>query len=96
MSGSAPRADPTFAFQTGSRHGTAIIPGDRQMNAQTAIAEKPGLAPDHDVIVLGAGVTGIYQLYREEGLMVRKRRSRRRAIGTRAPILVEARANARW
>ena len=28
--------------------------------------------------------------------MVRKRRSRRRAIGTRAPILVEAKANARW
>jgi transposase InsO family protein len=27
---------------------------------------------------------------------VRKRRSRRRAVGTRAPILVEARPNARW
>ncbi len=27
---------------------------------------------------------------------MRKRRARRRAIGTRAPILVEARANARW
>jgi len=27
---------------------------------------------------------------------VRKRRSRRRAIGTRAPILIEARPNARW
>jgi putative transposase len=38
----------------------------------------------------------IYRLYREEGLTVRKRRARRRAIGTRAPILVEARANARW
>ena len=39
--------------------------------------------------------SGIYRLYREEGLMVRKRRSRRRAIGTRAPILIEARPNAR-
>jgi putative transposase len=38
----------------------------------------------------------IYRLYREEGLTVRKRRARRRAIGTRAPILVEAKANARW
>lgn len=38
----------------------------------------------------------IYRLYREEGLTVRKRRARRRAVGTRAPILVEARANARW
>ena len=36
------------------------------------------------------------RLYREEGLTVRKRRGRRRAVGTRAPILVEAAANARW
>jgi len=28
--------------------------------------------------------------------MVRKRRARRKAVGTRAPILVEARPNARW
>ena len=27
---------------------------------------------------------------------MRKRRARRRAVGTRAPILVEARVNARW
>ena len=27
---------------------------------------------------------------------MRKRRARRRAVGTRAPILVEARPNARW
>jgi len=43
-----------------------------------------------------SGVNRIYRLYREEGLTVRKRRARRRAIGTRAPILVDARANARW
>ena len=41
-------------------------------------------------------VNRIYRLYREEGLAVRKRRSRRRADGTRAPILVDARPNARW
>jgi transposase InsO family protein len=35
-------------------------------------------------------------LYREEGLAVRKRKSRRKAVGTRCPILVEALANARW
>jgi hypothetical protein len=34
--------------------------------------------------------------FREEGLTVRKRRARRKAVGTRAPILVEARPNARW
>jgi putative transposase len=43
-----------------------------------------------------SGVNRIYRLYREEGLTVRKRRARRKAMGTRAPILVEARPNARW
>ena len=43
-----------------------------------------------------SGVNRIYRLYREEGLSVRKRKARRRAVGTRAPILVEAMANARW
>jgi putative transposase len=43
-----------------------------------------------------SGINRIYRLYREEGLTVRKRRSRRRAVGTRAPIVVEAVANARW
>ena len=41
-------------------------------------------------------INRIYRLYREEGLTVRKRRARRRAVGTRAPILVEAKPNARW
>lgn len=43
-----------------------------------------------------SGINRIYRLYREEGLMVRKRRGRRKALGMRAPILVEARPNARW
>ncbi len=43
-----------------------------------------------------SGINRIYRLYSEEGLTVRKRKARRKAIGTRAPILVEARANARW
>ena len=34
-----------------------------------------------------SGMNRIYRLYREEGLTVRKRRARRRAVGTRAPIL---------
>lgn len=36
------------------------------------------------------------RLYREEGLSVRRRRGRKRAVGTRAPVVVEARPNARW
>src|ERR1700757_1065435 len=43
-----------------------------------------------------SGINRIYRLYREEGLTVRKRRARRKAVGSRAPILVEARPNARW
>src|ERR671913_185211 len=36
------------------------------------------------------------RLYREEGLMVRRRRGRKRATGSRAPLLVAGRPNARW
>jgi putative transposase len=43
-----------------------------------------------------SGINRIYRLYREEGLTVRKRRARRRAMGSRAPILVESKPNARW
>jgi transposase InsO family protein len=43
-----------------------------------------------------SGRNRIYRLYSEEGLTVRRRRARRRAVGTRAPILVEAKPNARW
>jgi putative transposase len=39
---------------------------------------------------------GINRIYRQEEPTVCKRRARRRAVGTRAPILVEARPNARW
>ena len=43
-----------------------------------------------------SGINRIYRLYRKEGLTVRKRKARCRAIGTRTPILVEAEVNARW
>jgi putative transposase len=38
----------------------------------------------------------VYRLYREEGLAVRRRRGRRRAIGARAPIVVPQELNQRW
>lgn len=37
----------------------------------------------------------LFQLYREEGLAVQRRRSRKRALGIRRPILVPDRANQR-
>lgn len=43
-----------------------------------------------------SGINRIYRLYREEGLTVRKRKARRKAVGSRAPTLVEARPDARW
>lgn len=38
----------------------------------------------------------LFRLYREEGLTVRKRGGRKRALGTRRPIIVPDRANQRW
>ncbi len=38
----------------------------------------------------------VYRLYRAEGLAVRKRKGRRRAVGTRAPLAVALQPNARW
>jgi putative transposase len=43
-----------------------------------------------------SGLNRICRRCREEGLTVRKHRARRRAVGTRVPILVEAQPNARW
>lgn len=37
----------------------------------------------------------LFRLYREEGLAVRRRRSRKRALGTSKPILIPDRANRR-
>jgi putative transposase len=36
------------------------------------------------------------RIYREEGLQVRKRGGRKRALGTRAPIQLPDRVNRRW
>ncbi|GFP63760.1 hypothetical protein BCBD1442_31180 [Brucella ceti] len=38
----------------------------------------------------------LFRLYREEKLTVRKRGGRKRAIGTRAPMLIPPAANVRW
>lgn len=38
----------------------------------------------------------LLRLYREEGLVVRRRRGRKRALGTRAPMIVPDGPNQRW
>src|ERR1700749_3675502 len=78
-------------------------PSDIELRAQLrGLAHEPKRFGDRRPFVLlrqqgeTSGINRIYRLYREEGLVVRKRRVRRRAVGARAPILVEARPNARW
>ncbi|GGC91315.1 hypothetical protein GCM10010994_56330 [Chelatococcus reniformis] len=43
-----------------------------------------------------SGINRIHRLYREEGLSVRKRHARRKVVGTRVSIVLEAKPNARW
>ena len=43
-----------------------------------------------------SGINRIYRLYREEGLAVKRRKHRRKAVGIRAPASFEPRPNARW
>ena len=38
----------------------------------------------------------LFRLYREERLTVRRRGGRKRAIGTRAPMMIPLRPNERW
>ncbi len=38
----------------------------------------------------------LYRIYREERLLVRRRGGRKRALGTRAPMLLPAAINQRW
>jgi len=38
----------------------------------------------------------LYRLYREERLMVRRRRGRKRALGTRAPMMLPSTINQQW
>ena len=38
----------------------------------------------------------LFRLYREEGLAVRRRRGRKRALGTRKPTVVPSRPGERW
>ncbi len=44
----------------------------------------------------GMNLKKIYRLYREERLTVRKRRGRKRALGTRAPMAIPQEPNQRW
>jgi putative transposase len=48
----------------------------------------------HEGLVLNRKRTE--RLYREEGLAVRRRRGRKRALGTRAPLVAAMAPNARW
>ena len=63
------------------------------MLKRVPIVEGSPAAPAQ-IPIFGGGAEEM--VYRDEGLTVHKRRVRRMACGVRAPILVEARPNARW
>ena len=44
----------------------------------------------------GMNIKKLYRIYKEEGLTVRKRGGRKRALGTRAPMDTPSRPNQRW
>src|ERR1700712_1501019 len=66
---------PVFRFLLGSGRRRAHAGGDGHMNDRVDTARKPSaeLATDFDAVVIGAGVSGLYQLYRlrESGLTAR-------------------------
>ena len=45
---------------------------------------------------LSANHKKVYRIYAEEGLAVKRRRGRKRATGTRSPMLMPERVNERW
>ena len=45
---------------------------------------------------LNANHKKLYRIYREEGLAVRRRRGRKRATGTRRPMVLPSAPNQRW
>lgn len=51
------------------------------------LLERKGMSMNHKKL---------YRIYREEGLSVKRRRGRKRARGTRTPMPVAGRPNARW
>jgi transposase InsO family protein len=78
-------------------------PPDTELRARLRdLANERRRFGDHRLFVLlrreasGRTSTALTVLHREEGLCVRKRRTRRKAVGTRAPMLVEVRPNVRW
>jgi hypothetical protein len=62
----------------------------------SGLTQSPSIAKASKAFHWPSGINRIYRLYREERLTVRKRRVRCKAVGTRAPILVEAKPNTRW
>ncbi|KFE33294.1 transposase [Thioclava atlantica] len=87
--------DGPLSGATSSGYGTAwpsARAGQRTQTVRLSAALRAGSRREGERF----GINRIYRLYREEGLTVRKRKARRKAVGTRAPILVAARPNARW
>ena len=99
------RACATAAFGPDGRHWSAIGPSDNDDEARMAMkavaseGRRFGYRRIH-VMLERQGIVmnlkKLRRLYREEKLQVRRRGGRKRASGTRRPLLVPGAANPRW
>src|SRR4028118_1823610 len=101
--GSQRRACQALSIDRSTVRYTSTRPNDAQLReAMKAVAaerrrfgyRRIHIMLDREGIVMNR--KKLRRLYREEKLQVRRRGGRKRALGTRRPMLVPGRANARW
>jgi putative transposase len=86
-------ARPSLSLQPSGRcraAGASARVGGREAPLRVSLAAPAGQARGD------RGELELYRLYREEGLTVRKRGGRKRAVGTRAPMATPQGPNQRW
>ena len=84
------RYAPTRADDTGLRQRLRELAGERRRFGYRRLGyllAREGLMPNHKKLL---------RIYREEGLRVRRRGGRKRALGTRAPMTIPQGPNQRW
>jgi len=84
------RYEPTRGDDAGLRHRLRELASERRRFGYRRLGyllEREGITPNHKKLL---------RIYREEGLMVRKRGGRKRALGTRRPLTLPEGPNQRW
>lgn len=81
---------PTRPDDAELRSRLRVLAGERRRFGNRRLGyllEREGIAPNHKKLL---------RIYREEGLKVRRRGGRKRALGTRAPMTLPQGPNQRW